>query len=619
MVFLRILVTSALASLLFLGYLYGWWPCAVVATAVLSILFCQAQSQREAVFAALVGGYIAWRPYQDSLSAYGQVGVNLLVVWQAITLIPVALSLRWGWRRGLRMVWFFPLVWIGGEYLRMLGPIGFPFGALAIPAHEQLWLIQIAEIGGLHMVSAVIAMGSGLLLDAWSAGRAGKRYDWPRLGVSALSVGCVLALVLGYGILRIEQIERSLVPGPQVAVIQPDVPLDYRSNSDYDGDVLLAELKAMSEAAAQSEPRPQLIVWPEGIRSWELLNPEYYEQPFADSLFAGTALPAKDMSREERVRRWDDHREGIRRENAALQAWVDQLGIPLLFGQGLQIPQNVDGQPVFAKYNGARLLRPGGSKPAERQLKVRLFPGGEYVPLDRERLRAWLSSTYLIDWLDSINDLQPGTFRERFPLVEGADSESFHVSICAEILDPESAAVFDHPEEPFFHVSIANEGTFQRRTAQLITYMTLPFRAIEARRGIARSANTGISGFVSPTGAHYARVRNAGGAYWTGLGYPEKEALETFRAITQQPETDLSDPMVRVQLATLTEQISALRAEAGVSGYSVARVDSAPVVTVYQRLGDWFPRLALLGLGATTLAALLPCSRSKLLNQSVTR
>lgn len=68
----------------------------------------------------------------------------------------------------------------------------------------------------------------------------------------------------------------------------------------------------------------------------------------------------------------------------------------------------------------------------------------------------------------------------------------------------------------------------------------------------------------------------------------------------------MSDPATRVQFSALSDQIRTLRAEAGVSGISIARLDYSPHTTLYQRIGDLMPRLALLGLSITTLLAILP-------------
>jgi len=115
------------------------------------------------------------------------------------------------------------------------------------------------------------------------------------------------------------------------------------------------------------------------------------------------------------------------------------------------------------------------------------------------------------------------------PTANGDAPASFIVSICGEILFPESSGVYDYRDERLFHITIANEGRFQRNRALLGTSMSQPFRAIAARRAIARSAIAGISGFVSPTGRLYGQVTNAGGKHWTGLGFAEQATIEDFQ------------------------------------------------------------------------------------------
>lgn len=610
---LRFLCLAGLSSALFwLGY-YAWWPAIVPAAAALGLAFCERRTVWTCVGAAIAGGFIAWRPLQDSLTAYGPVGIHILLVFQAVTLIPVALSLRWGWQRGLRMVWFFPLVWIGGEFLRMLGPIGFPFCALALPVYEQLWLIQIADLGGLHLVSAVLAMVSGLLLDIWKNIRpGGQGLAWRRLRAPVIACLLVLLFVGGYGSIRLHQIENNLQPGPVIAVVQPDIPLTANPEGDYDGELLLRELQAMTEEAARAIPRPQLIVWPEAISAWPLHSPEYFNQPFAASLFPEIAAEGTDLTHEELALNWDAQRADYRRKDAALRAWVRDLGIPLLFGQVVRLPVAQEGGPILERYNAARLIRPQDDNPLERQMKVRLFPGGEYVPGGRERFRTLTGvSEYFAEYVDSIANIKPGTERELFhlPPVDAAAADAapipFLVSICGEVLFPESSGVFDFPNVAPIHVTIANEGRFQRNRAQLIPYMTLPFRAVEARRGIARSANTGVSGFVSPTGELYGQVVNAEGKYWTGLGFAERVGIQAFETRAREFARNPADARLKAELADLSEEIRRLRAEAGVTGISVARVDISPHGSLYQRNGNLFAWFTIFALFIATLAACL--------------
>ncbi|MCC5838915.1 MAG: hypothetical protein JJT96_02235 [Opitutales bacterium] len=464
-------------------------------------------------------------------------------------------------------------------------------------------------------------MASGLLLDLWKNHRPGNGFARKPLRPSIAAVAVVLALTVGYGPVRLYQVEGNLQPGPVIAVIQPDVPLTGAMEGDYDGGQLLRELKAMSEEAALAIPPPQLIVWSEAMNVWPLRNPEYFEQPFAESLFPEIATAGIDLPREEFIRLWDARRAGLRSEDAALRMWVQELGIPLLFGQDTRLPSTGEGQPVFERYNAARLIRPPGNDLLERQYKVRIFPGGEYVPGGRERFQPLARlSAHFSDYLDSIHEIRPGSERERFLLHPPAAAPStapdlpFVVSICAQILCPKSSGVFDYSEERPFHVTIASEGRFLRNRAQLITYMSQPFRAIEARSAIARSANTGISGFVAPTGALYGQVTNADGQYRTGLGFAEQAAIERFqeraRTFAENPDCRAAGCSPSLELVERAVEIRRIRAEAGVSGFSVARIDISPHGTLYQRIGDVFPRFALLMLGLATLAACIQPQRA---------
>ncbi len=611
---IHFLVLSGAASISFWLAMYQWWGFVFITPALLGYLFCQTKTRLEGITVAVAGGFIVWRLILDSLSAFGQVGVNVLSIWQSLTLIPVALSLRWGRGRGYRMLWLMPLVWVGGEYLRILGPIGFPFGSLALPVYEQLWLIQIADLGGLHLVSGVVAMVSGLLLDLIILLTIEKPRDWKRFRGSLIWGGSILMVALVYNQIRLKQIEQTLQPGPYIAVIQPDVPYTGASSDSYDGDELLKELKAMSQAAVEENAQIQLIVWPEDMSQWALHNPEYFNQPFARELFPEFEQMGDFLSDEELKKQWNEYRKGLQKADDDLRSWVTQLGVPILFGQITRIPEDKNGVTVFEVYNAARLTRPQEQDDLERQLKIRLFPGGEYLPGGRERFHTWLgTSEFFSDWLDSISDIQSGDERRIFYLNDHPDvgdpTPAFSVSICGEILFSESSGVFNHQDKKLFHVSIANEGRFQRNRAQLVTYMNLPYRAIESRRSIARSANTGISGFVDPTGRLYGQVRNSQGHYWTGKGFPESEAVSAFEQKANEIDPSELDAKTQAELTELANQIRTLRSEAGVSGYSIAQVEYSSANTLYQTIKDILPQLALLGLIVTTVSA-CGCGRS---------
>ena len=96
MKWIRFLILSCAASISFWLAMYQWWWFVFATPALLGYLFCQSKNRMESILVAVAGGLIVWRVILDSLSAFGQIGVNVLSLWQSPTLIPVALSLRWG-------------------------------------------------------------------------------------------------------------------------------------------------------------------------------------------------------------------------------------------------------------------------------------------------------------------------------------------------------------------------------------------------------------------------------------------------------------------------------------------------------------------------------------------
>ncbi|MBD3264134.1 MAG: apolipoprotein N-acyltransferase [Candidatus Omnitrophica bacterium] len=146
------------------------------------------------------------------------------------------------------------------------------------------------------------------------------------------------------------------------------------------------------------------------------------------------------------------------------------------------------GSVIFEKgkfYNSAIMLdREGEIRNVYR--KIKLVPFGEYVPL-REFLR-------FINVLNSVGDTTPG---EALTLFSHKGS-IFSVLICFEDIFP--AHVRSFAKKSDFLINITNDAWFkgEPEAGQHLGIMTL--RAIENRIAIVRSANTGISGWVSFNG-----------------------------------------------------------------------------------------------------------------------
>lgn len=176
-----------------------------------------------------------------------------------------------------------------------------------------------------------------------------------------------------------------------------------------------------------------------------------------------------------------------------------------------------------------------------------------------------------------------------------ADAGSFHPA------DERSVKAID------FIINIASNAGFLRNRALTHTNMVLPFRAVEARVGIARSANTGVSCFVKPTGEVYGEIKNAQAQAWTGKGAPELELIaKAIQIRVEQADEFAKNPKLRAEFMKLVDEIKRLRAEVGVSGKSVQAVFVDTRRTLYSRTGDLFGWILLVALIIGILGHLWP-------------
>ncbi len=512
----------------------------------------------------IVGRYFYFRIYTEA-------GMIILALYHGLIVSLVVLSASW-WRRRCHwpMVFVFPMVWVAGEYWRMSGAIGMPLGLLAQPAYEQLWMIQVSDLGGSYVLSFAIAMVGALLADLiverWSSEKLGKK----KILAASTATAAVWMFVGSYGVYRLHQSEQTMTAGPVVTVVQNDVPTwtDGSVGMGMDPNVMVQELLAISTEASRESPPPRLVILPESPSGMPPLNREWFENPDAEK------FPEYPVS--------INHRNWI-------HEWIEQHQIPIIIGSLTRYGNQTR--------NSALRFDPGKGQLAQSQDKVHLFPAGEFIPWEGTLLHTglmWAIGGGREDWIT------PGTSREIIPLEnDDHDPWRYVVAVCNEIIYPKDMGTF-HPEDedggkPFdFVVNIANNGGFQRNHALIHNHIMLPFRAVEGRMGIARSVNTGMSGFIKPTGELYGFVTNSEGQAWTGKGAPEMELIEQATRMRQERAEELStNPELRKEFMEMVAEIERLRAEAGISGQSTEPVFIDTRRTLYSRTGDLFGKILL--------------------------
>ena len=339
-----------------------------------------------------------------------------------------------------------PLAWTAVEYVKSWVFTGFPWDNLGHSQFQQLMIIQIADSGGVWVVSFLVVAVNCAIAEALVRTIRRDRLPWPDI------VWALLLLVgaIGYGYVKLA--EQSTAPSGlvslRVSMVQPNIPQDLKWNPAY-LEATLDTFRSLTSVAHTFSPG--LIIWPESAMPFFYEAEPAYKRVLHDIVSRGTAY--------------------------------------LLFGSP-SFEQTSAGQRFF---NSAYLLSPNGEISGKYD-KIHLVPYGEYVPLKH-------LFPFLEKMVQSISDFTPGSEIRLLPLPVCR----LGTVICYEIIFPDLVRQFVAAGAQVL-VNITNDAWFGSTSAPVQHLAIAVFRAIENRRWIARCANTGISAFISPEGRIRART-----------------------------------------------------------------------------------------------------------------
>ena len=370
-----------------------------------------------------------------------------------------------------------PALLVALEFLRAHLLTGFPWGFLGHSAYAFRPLIQIADITGVHGISFVLMLVNsaiGLLI----MGRGGKTWQGrpvshraaSRWGLAALGI---LAATLTYGYVRMGQIERRAEAAPKVnvAIIQGNIPQAVKWDPAFQIGTTRKYIRLSEQAAAEG---PDLVVWPE------------------------TATPF--------------HMHHNKVLTGMVRRGVQAAGTSFLIGSPFFIRRN-DRTDYF---NSAFLLSPDGDGNT-RYDKAHLVPFGEYVPLRR--------------WLPFVGKLvaQVGDFVAGSPgQVLAWQQHRLAPLICYEAIFPGLTRAAARNGADLL-INLTNDAWYGRSSAPYQHLSLCVFRAVESRRSFIRAANTGISGFIDPTG----RIENPTGLFVDAVIRQDVAALTPLSIYTR--------------------------------------------------------------------------------------
>lgn len=254
----------------------------------------------------------------------------------------------------------------------------------------------------------------------------------------------VITAAISYSFYRLNSIEEQArsVQTLSVAIIQPNIAQDQKWLPQTRQIAINTHIDLSSQAASQQST--DLVIWPE------------------------TAIPLLGT----------DTTEFPEISNHT----VKKYSYSLLSG----IPYATVSDGKRTLYNSAILFNPDGARNVYH--KKHLVPFGEYIPFTD-------IIPFLAPLVEAVGNFSSGSQSQ--PL--SSPKAGIGVLICFESIFPELARTLANNGAKLL-VNITNDAWFGRSNASIQHMSMAVFRAVENRRSLARSANTGISCFITPTG-----------------------------------------------------------------------------------------------------------------------
>ncbi|MGB3212190.1 MAG: apolipoprotein N-acyltransferase [Desulforhopalus sp.] len=341
-------------------------------------------------------------------------------------------------------LWLLPALWVGIDWFRGFFLTGFPWMDLGYALYKVPYLIQIADLVGHHGVTFLVVFVNTFLMLLLVKKRSFLGYL-----LVLLPALCLVGSVGVYSKHRFEEMQGAMsgtdVSRINVGIVQGNVDQSVKwspSQQQSTVDNYLSQTKSLFVTG-----RPSIVVWPE------------------------TALPFYPPS--------NGHMSPLK-ELVAANDFALLTGAPWY--------EIVDREARKVKfYNSALLLEPDG-RFGGKYYKTHLVPFGEYIPLKK-------FLPFLAPLVEAVGDFSFGTIEQ--PLVW--QEARAGILICFESVFPELSRQWVLAGANVL-VNLTNDAWYGKSSAPLHSLAMSVLRAVESRRSLVRSANTGVSAFVTPAG-----------------------------------------------------------------------------------------------------------------------
>jgi len=348
-------------------------------------------------------------------------------------------------KTGIALGWIAPVALIATEF-------SYPLIFQTYIANSQAWvpqLVQIVDLGGMLLLSGVIALVNGAVAEAVLA----KMQH--RVMQRALPVTAMIALIftVGYGAMRMHAIDLrdAAAPKLKVAIVQANVGESDKHDKVAEG---IAKYKTMTDAALAT-PNIGLVVWPEsGFNEMVQLNANL------------------------------------------TGAVASHIVTPMLVGVIRAEP--IPGPEKYRVWNSILAVAPGGQA-VESYDKVKLLVFGEYLP-------GYETFPQFYEWLRDVGILPYISVFARGESYGSLPVGPYHLSadVCYEDLLPRHIRDLMGPIDasdtrPHAMFNGTNDSWYGPVEPRIHLALAI-FRSVEHRRWLIRSTATGISAFIDANG-----------------------------------------------------------------------------------------------------------------------
>ncbi len=350
------------------------------------------------------------------------------------------------------------VIWIGYEYLRTKGFLGYPYGILGYTQYSVPLVARLAALTGVWGVSALLVLPSALLANILLDGA--KKHT----KITAIAYGALFAAVLAYGFATGYDYSNCLTK--KAALIQQNIDPWQGGDATY-REALRRLTKMSTEAQQDPAGKPDIVVWSETSFvpsiDWHTryrTDPAYYK-----------------MVKE-------------------LRDYMNKQSVPFVLGnnEGVLGFDEEKKQQVRQDHNSALLFEGGQITKVYR--KIHLVPFTEHFPYKKQLPFIY---NFLVSW--DTHFWIPGTEHTVFD----AAGFKFSTPICFEDSFSDLSRAFVRNGAQVI-INLSNDGWAYSVPAEMQHMAMAAFRAYENRRTVVRSTNSGITCVIDPSGRRVAEM-----------------------------------------------------------------------------------------------------------------